>query len=124
MTSAMHNAAICNDFQRVEILFDQNERALSYLNSGWIDINGPLEGQRERSLLHIAAKLESLELVSWGLKHGADPNVKDLKGKKPYDLTKNERIREMLKHAKPQVIVPFFLTLLDSYFNRIFGSGH
>ena len=109
MTAAMHNAAICGDHQRVELLFDQNDRALSYLhqgdtssNLGWIDINGSLEAQTERSLLHLAAKLDNLELIAWGLKHGADPNVKDLKGKKPVDLSKSERVKEMLKHAKPQ----------------------
>jgi hypothetical protein len=72
------------------------------LIKGWIDINGSLEAQTERSLLHLAAKTDNLELIAWGLKHGADPNVKDLKGRKPSDLAKSDRVKEMLKHAKPQ----------------------
>ncbi|KAJ3340155.1 hypothetical protein HDU91_000897, partial [Kappamyces sp. JEL0680] len=100
MTAAMKNAVAFGDHNGLDALFDKNERALSYLRLGWIDINGPLEPDNERSLLHLAAKSDNLELIVWALKYGADPNVTDRKGKKPIDLTKAERVKEILKHAK------------------------
>ncbi len=102
MTAAMKNAVVCGDDQRLEALFERNERAQSYLKLGWIDINGSLEGESERSLLHLAAKADNLELIVWALKYGADPYVTDKKGKKPIELTKSERVKEILKHAKSQ----------------------
>jgi hypothetical protein len=102
MTNTMYQSAITSDYLGLEKLFEESQRGQAYLKLGWVDINGPLESQTERSLLHLAAKNESLELIAWGLKYGADPNVKDLKGRKPSELTKSDKIKEMLKHAKSQ----------------------
>ena len=98
--AAMRNAVETNDHVELDTLLECNERAQAYIKQGWIDINGPLELVHERSLLHLAAKADNLELVVWGLKYGADPNVSDKKGRKPSDLCKSERIKEILKHAK------------------------
>jgi ankyrin repeat protein len=100
--AALRNAADSGDHNALDTLFEKNERAQCYIKQGWIDINGPLETVNERSLLHLAAKSDNLELVVWSLKYGADPNVSDKKGRKPVDLTKAERIKEILKHAKTQ----------------------
>ena len=100
--AALRNAVDAGDHNALDALFEKNERAQCYIKQGWIDINGPLESINERSLLHLAAKLDNLELVVWALKYGADPNVSDKKGRKPVELTKAERIKEILKHAKTQ----------------------
>jgi hypothetical protein len=102
MVSAMKNAVLCGDHQGLETLFESNVRAKSYLKEGWIDINASLDEKNERSILHLAAKSENAELVVWCLKFGADPNVKDNKGKRPVDLAKAEKIKDLLKHAKSQ----------------------
>ncbi|KAJ3321033.1 hypothetical protein HDV06_004692 [Boothiomyces sp. JEL0866] len=102
MTAAIHNAAVCNDHQGIEELFANSERAKGYLKLGWIDINASIEPSTERSLLHVAAKSDNLEMVVWALKFGADPNVMDKKGKKPFDLAKSDKVRDILKHSKSQ----------------------
>jgi ankyrin repeat protein len=61
-------------------------RAKAYLTAGWVDINAPLEQSTERSLLHLASKNDNIKLVNWALEHGADPGVRDTKGKKPIDV--------------------------------------
>jgi hypothetical protein len=100
--AALRNAIETGDHGGLETLFESNERAQAYIKQGWIDINGPLESVNERSLLHLAAKSDNLELVVWALKYGADPDVSDKKGRKPSELSKNERIKEILKHTKTQ----------------------
>jgi hypothetical protein len=102
MVSAMKNAVLCGDHQGLETLFESNLRAKCYLKEGWIDINASLDEKNERSILHLAAKSDNAELVVWCLKYGADPNVKDNKGKRPVDLVKAEKIKDLLKHAKSQ----------------------
>jgi ankyrin repeat protein len=66
--------------------FNGPSRANSYLNIGWFDINGPVDDNTENSLLHYAAIWESDPLMTWCLKNGADPNVRNKKGKKPIDV--------------------------------------
>lgn len=102
LIAAMKNAAECGDHNGLDSLFEKNERAQCYLRQGWVDINGPMESSYERSLLHLAAKADNIELLVWALKYGADPNVTDRRGKKPIDYAKAERIKEILKHAKTQ----------------------
>ncbi|KAI8906381.1 Oxysterol-binding protein-domain-containing protein [Gorgonomyces haynaldii] len=80
-------------------VFARNQRTRSYLSLGWIDINAPIQKDTERALLHLVAKLDNLELVDFLLKQGADPNVKDSKGKKPVDVAKADKVKERLKHA-------------------------
>ena len=102
ITTALRNAVETGDHNALDDLFEKNERAQCYIKQGWIDINGPIEPVNERSLLHLASKCDNIELVMLALKYGADPNVSDKKGRKPAELTKSERIKEILKHAKPQ----------------------
>ncbi|KAL2911287.1 hypothetical protein HK105_209244 [Polyrhizophydium stewartii] len=95
--SLLHN----NESQSIIELFATNERARSYLALGTIDINAPIDDS-ERSILHYAAKADDLALVNWALSQGADPNVKDSKGKKPIELCKKDRTKDRLKGAISQ----------------------
>ncbi|KAJ8327421.1 hypothetical protein QVD99_008036 [Batrachochytrium dendrobatidis] len=83
-------------------LFMNNDRARSYLALGWIDINAPIDTTTDQSILHFAAKNDDLILINWTLSQGADPNVKDKKGKKPLDLCKKDKIKDRLKNAISQ----------------------
>ncbi|TPX42136.1 hypothetical protein SeLEV6574_g05746 [Synchytrium endobioticum] len=86
------------DAQAVLKLFAPQTRAYSYLKAGWIDINGPLGPEDEQSLLHIAARIDDMQLVEWCSRNGADPKVKDKRGKTPADVAGREA-KARLKHA-------------------------
>ncbi|KAJ3265368.1 hypothetical protein HK104_006300, partial [Borealophlyctis nickersoniae] len=90
--------------QAIIDLFRNDARAAAYLSLGWIDINAPIDPETERSILHVAAKLDNLDLVNWALAQGADPGVKDRKGKKPAELCpkKDSRTKERLKKTIAQ----------------------
>ncbi|KAJ3033480.1 hypothetical protein HDV00_006321 [Rhizophlyctis rosea] len=78
-------------------LFSTDQRAAAYLTMGWIDINAPIDPTTEQSILHFAAKADHVELVDWALSHGADPGVKDKKGKKPAEVGRGKRVLRMLQ---------------------------
>ncbi|KAI8907712.1 Oxysterol-binding protein-domain-containing protein [Powellomyces hirtus] len=83
--------------------FIQDPRASAYLALGWIGINDPIDPDSEQSFLHFAAKADHLTLVEWALQNGADPAVKDRKGRKPADLCpKHSKTKNRLKTAIPQ----------------------
>lgn len=67
-------------------IFKDDARANAYLSMGWIDINAPVDSETEHSFLHFAAKADDVGLVNWALARGADPGVKDRKGKKPAEV--------------------------------------
>ncbi|KAJ3160844.1 hypothetical protein HDU86_008204 [Geranomyces michiganensis] len=79
--------------------FELDPRAQAYLKLGWIGINDPINADTEQSFLHFAARSDNLMLVDWALENGADPAVKDRKGRKPSD---NSRTKHKLKTAIPQ----------------------
>ncbi|KAJ3096599.1 hypothetical protein HDU97_005751 [Phlyctochytrium planicorne] len=69
-------------------LFDfvsKDRRLNGYVAAGYIDINAPLDAQSLITLLHYAAREDSAELVDWCVSKGADPEIKDKKGRKPID---------------------------------------
>ena len=72
------------DTKGLIIYFDTHERANAYLKIGWFDINLPIDSSTEEAILHYSAKWDDAELLNWALQNGADPNVKDKKGKKPF----------------------------------------
>ncbi|KAJ3140607.1 hypothetical protein HDU90_007909 [Geranomyces variabilis] len=83
--------------------FTLDPRAQAYLTLGWIGINDPINVDTEQSFLHFAARSDNVMLVDWALENGADPAVKDRKGRKPSDLCpKNSRTKAKLKTAIPQ----------------------
>ena len=58
------------------------------------DVNAADEGH---TALHCAAYVDSLELVSFLLEHGANPDVVNEYGKRPSDMTEREGILELLR---------------------------
>jgi hypothetical protein len=83
-------------------LLFQGNRQKAYLSMGWIDVNYPIQPIKERTILHLAAKRDDPNLVTFILMQNADPAVKDLNGKKPIDLTKSDKVKEVLKHFRLQ----------------------
>lgn len=51
----------------------------------WFDINQPFTDQ-EDSLLHLSAQWEDSSLMDWALSNSADPNVKNKKQKRPFEV--------------------------------------
>ncbi|KAJ3000943.1 hypothetical protein HDV02_000012 [Globomyces sp. JEL0801] len=100
--TSFKTALSSGDYQPLDQFFSRNLRAQEYLKLGWVDINASLNATSDRSLLHLAAKADNLELVVWAIKYGADPNVKDGKGRKPIELAKMDKVKDILKHAKAQ----------------------
>ncbi|TPX66348.1 hypothetical protein SpCBS45565_g04523 [Spizellomyces sp. 'palustris'] len=96
----LHN----NATQAAIDVFKNDARANAYLSMGWIDINAPIDPETEHSFLHFAAKADDVQLLNWALERGADPGVKDRKGKKPVDLCpkKDSQTKEKLKTAIAQ----------------------
>lgn len=86
-----------HSYDAVIYLFDTDDRASAYLTMGWIDINAPLDPTTEQSILHFAAKADHVALVDWALSHGADPGVKDKKGKKPAEVGRGGRSERVLR---------------------------
>ncbi|KAJ3005149.1 hypothetical protein HKX48_000843, partial [Thoreauomyces humboldtii] len=95
---------VSDEPQRVIDIFSKDPRAGAYLSIGWIGINDPIDPDTEQSILHFAAKADNMALVDWALSNGADPGVKDKKGRKPIDLCpKNiSKTKNRLKTAIPQ----------------------
>ncbi|KAJ3321942.1 hypothetical protein HDU76_013991, partial [Blyttiomyces sp. JEL0837] len=88
--------------------FARDARAMGYLVAGRFDINTIIETYNMSTLLHFAACEDSLALVEWALSHGADPDIKDRKGRKAIDLVskKDGKLRERLKNAMQTPVVP------------------
>lgn len=53
------------DSQEFKTCFFQCQRTRAYLALGWIDINAPIESVADRSILHIAAKSDNIDLVDF-----------------------------------------------------------
>lgn len=83
----------------IKEILTSTPRIRAHLTLGWIDINAPFESEKKQSMLHIFAHLESFEVVDFLLKIGADPDIKDVRGKKPIDTTSSEKIKERLRSA-------------------------
>ncbi|ODQ52456.1 hypothetical protein SAICODRAFT_93301 [Saitoella complicata NRRL Y-17804] len=80
------------DLQGVEQLFT-NPRAVSLCE---VSRQDPETGS---TLLHDAAKAKNLELVQFLLDRGADPFRRDKKGKLPWEVTKDDKIKHVLKRS-------------------------
>ncbi|KAI9597519.1 Oxysterol-binding protein-domain-containing protein [Syncephalis fuscata] len=77
---------------------DQVKRLLEDPRAGALDINhqNPMTG---RTALHEAVVAGSADLVRYLLRKGADPFVRDRKGKTALELTKAEAIKSVIKEA-------------------------
>ena len=60
-----------------------------------------LDVETGSTLLHDAARRGDKRLVEMLLAHGADPIRRDRKGKLPYEVTKDQDIRNMLRASTP-----------------------
>ena len=70
-----------------------NPRNLALINFNHSNSNG-------ETILHIAARTENEEIVKICLKLGADPFMKNRRGKIPIELTRKQTIRDLLKQGK------------------------
>ncbi|CAG8518416.1 3317_t:CDS:2 [Ambispora leptoticha] len=53
------------------------------------------------TLLHDAARKKDIEMVKFCLDHGADINIRDRKGKLPIEVTREDKIKNLLKEVTP-----------------------
>ncbi|CAG8535593.1 1698_t:CDS:2 [Acaulospora colombiana] len=81
-----------SNYVGIQMLF-QDPRALVL-----IDIN--TQSPSGFTLLHDAAKRKNLDMVQFCLNRGADVSIRDRKRKVAADVTKDERIKNMLKHGR------------------------
>ncbi|RUS13922.1 hypothetical protein BC937DRAFT_94600 [Endogone sp. FLAS-F59071] len=51
------------------------------------------------TILHEAARNRDIDLVQWCLDRGADVLIRDRKGKLPAEVSKDERIKSLLKEG-------------------------
>lgn len=80
---------------RVEGIMDVNSHEL---------VTDPTTAQSGGTLLHEGARNKDAQLIEILLTHGADPFRRDKKGKLPQDVTKDDKIRALLKKSPAAVI--------------------
>ena len=68
-------------------LFAKSERSTGYLKLRWFDINSSIDSDTDECILFYAARWEDLTLMDWALANGADTNVKNRKGKQPFEVS-------------------------------------
>jgi oxysterol-binding protein 1 len=90
-TKEMHSLAHRGDLDGFERLFAK-PRNQSLLDINAFDANGD-------SSLHIVAKSGKVKMVQMCLNLGADPFLKNRKGKIPFEVAKDEAVRTLLKEA-------------------------
>ena len=93
-----------SDYKALEKLLEQPRVV------GILDVNSPdlvtdrLTAQTGGTLLHEGARVRDAKLVQILLMHGADPFLRDRKGKLPQDVTKDDRMRAILKRSPAAVM--------------------
>ena len=94
----LHKLVVTEQYEELEALLD-NPRV-----KGLLDVN-ELEPPSApgSTLLHEAARKKDTKLIQLLLMHGADPFRRDMKGKLPQDVTKDERTRGVLKRSPAAV---------------------
>ncbi|KAJ3340219.1 hypothetical protein HDU93_007309 [Gonapodya sp. JEL0774] len=96
LTSTLHRYALSGNTPGIISLFSGN-RARNYVERGWVDVNAVVEGTKDATVLHLAAKRDDLSLVEWALASGADPGVQDRKRRRPGDVVpKGGRCKKVL----------------------------
>ncbi|KAI2737682.1 hypothetical protein DTO013E5_5890 [Penicillium roqueforti] len=80
---------------RVEGIMDVNSYDL---------VTDPTTAQSGGTLLHEGARSKDAQLIEILLTHGADPFRRDRKGKLPQDVTKDDKIRALLKRSPAAAI--------------------
>ncbi len=99
----IHTLVGSRDYDGLETLLNESRVGAA------IDINAtelctdPLTVQIGGTLLHEAAKKQDTRLIQIVLMHGVDPFRRDRKGKLAHDITKDEKIRGVLKKSPAAV---------------------
>jgi oxysterol-binding protein 1 len=90
-TKQMITFALRGDFDSLKELFEK-PRNQALLDINTIDHNGD-------TILHICSRMGNLQMVQLVLNLGADPFIKNRKGKIPMEVCKDEMIKHLLKEA-------------------------
>ncbi|CAG8537472.1 33448_t:CDS:2 [Racocetra persica] len=83
-----------SNYVGIQSLF-QDPRTAALVNINHIDSTSG------STLLHDVARKRDLEMVQFCLDHGADVSIRDRKGKFPADVTKDDKIKTLLKQGAP-----------------------
>ncbi|KAF9979011.1 hypothetical protein BGZ73_007112 [Actinomortierella ambigua] len=94
-TTLMHRYAEAGDLKSLQQLFD-DPRAAFVLNISHQDT------ETGSTILHAAAKRKDMQMVQWALDQGIDTHLCDKKGKLAADVTKDSKIKSLLKEARSQ----------------------
>ena len=93
-TAAVRDAITNKDYAHLRsILTHDRAKALLHMNR--------LDLETGSTFLHDAARQGDRKLVEIFLAHGADPIRRDRKGKLPYEVTKDQDIRSLLRASQP-----------------------
>jgi oxysterol-binding protein 1 len=94
-TSSLVKDAIAHkDYQTLEKIL-KHARAKALLHMNRLDI------ETGSTFLHDAARRGDKKLIEILLAYGADPILRDRKSKLPYEVTKDQEIRSMLRASQP-----------------------
>ena len=92
------------DYKSLEKLLEQ-PRVVGILDVNSSDlVTDRLTAQTGGTLLHEGARVKDAKLVQLLLMHGADPFLRDKKGKLPQDVTKDDKMRAILKRSPAAVM--------------------
>jgi ankyrin repeat protein len=94
-SSSYKNLEALLEEPRVEGIIDVNSHDL---------VTDPTTAQSGGTLLHEGARNKDVQLIEILLTHGADPFRRDKKGKLPQDVTKDDKIRALLKRSPAAAI--------------------
>ena len=93
-TAAVKEAIANKDYRGLESILSR-ERAKALVHMSRLDL------ETGSTFLHAAARQGDKRLIEILLAHGADPIRRDRKGKLPYEVTKDQEIRSLLRASQP-----------------------
>ncbi|KAL1922967.1 uncharacterized protein VTP21DRAFT_9343 [Calcarisporiella thermophila] len=97
-TNLMRQYIASNNISALDALFSDS-RVSMFVNVNEPDSSGA-------TLLHTAVSEKNLDLIQWLVVHGADVFARDKNGRLPSDLTKDEKLKKMLKNVPQSAIIP------------------
>ncbi|KAJ5180785.1 ATP12 ATPase F1F0-assembly protein [Penicillium capsulatum] len=103
-TSEIQDLISKRDYESLEKLLEE-PRAEGILDVNALDlVTDQTTSQAGGTLLHEGARKKDAQLIQILFTHGADPFRRDKKGKLPQDVTKDDKIRAILKKSPAAVI--------------------